>query len=220
MVELILDASNSNLSIALIENDNIISENNILCSRNLSEILLQEIDNILRKESYKVGDIDKIVVTKGPGSYTALRVVLSIAKTLAFTLNIDMSLISSLRLQAAKYLKETGLIVPIIDGRRGNIFTAVYRNNEELLKEGYYSFNEVITFLNDYEENIIFVGIDSGKFSYGELTNDYKLKLENILSKNIIYVRNFEEYTDSYSATPSYLRLTEAERNLNDDKNK
>lgn len=218
MVRLILDASNSHLSIALLKNNELINEFNIECKRNLSEILLQEIDNILVNSNFTKNDLLEIIATKGPGSYTALRVVLSVAKTLSMVLNIPIKLISSLRLQAAN-VKEDAIVVPLIDGRRGNVYAAIYDNDVDVLQEGYYSLDDVINKLNELNKKVIFVGNDVSNFSYDNLNNIYDLDTTPILSKNIIYVEKYLENSDFYNALPSYLRLTEAERNLKNDKN-
>lgn len=218
MVRLILDASNSHLSIALLKNNELINEFNIECKRNLSEILLQEIDNILVNSNFTKNDLLEIIATKGPGSYTALRVVLSVAKTLSMVLNIPIKLISSLRLQAAN-VKEDVAVVSLIDGRRGNVYAAIYDNDVDVLQEGYYSLEDVINKLNELNKKVIFVGNDVSNFSYDNLNNIYDLDMTPILSKNIIYVEKYLENSDFYNALPSYLRLTEAERNLKNDKN-
>ncbi|MBF0715256.1 tRNA (adenosine(37)-N6)-threonylcarbamoyltransferase complex dimerization subunit type 1 TsaB [Gemelliphila palaticanis] len=218
MVRLILDASNSHLSIALLKNNELINEFNIECKRNLSEILLQEIDNILVNSNFTKNDLLEIIATKGPGSYTALRVVLSVAKTLSMVLNIPIKLISSLRLQAAN-VKEDVAVVPLIDGRRGNVYAAIYDNDVDVFQEGYYSLDDVINKLNELNKKVIFVGNDVSNFSYDNLNNIYDLDTTPILAKNIIYVEKYLENSDFYNALPSYLRLTEAERNLKNDKN-
>ena len=76
----------------------------------------------------KPADIEKIVVAKGPGSYTGVRIGVTIAKTLAWTLNIPLVGISSLEVLAAgvgRYFN--GCVSPLFDARRGQIYTGLYQ---------------------------------------------------------------------------------------------
>ncbi|MBU0278042.1 MULTISPECIES: tRNA (adenosine(37)-N6)-threonylcarbamoyltransferase complex dimerization subunit type 1 TsaB [unclassified Gemella] len=220
MVSLILDASNGHLSIACFRNDTLISEYNIECKRNLSEIILLEIDNVIKKSGFTKNDLTEIIATRGPGSYTALRVVLSVAKSLSFALNIPIKTLSTLRLQSVVNESYNKVVVPLIDGRRGNVYAVAYLDGKEILEENYYSIEFIFDFVNNLNREIIFVGSDVNKFDYSKLNVDYILKDKHTLAKNYIYVKDYVLATDYYNALPSYLRLTEAERNLINDKNK
>ncbi|MBF0713894.1 tRNA (adenosine(37)-N6)-threonylcarbamoyltransferase complex dimerization subunit type 1 TsaB [Gemella sp. GH3] len=217
MVSLVIDGSNNNLSICCIKEDKILSKSSIKCYRNLSEIILKEVDNCLDNASIKKNDITEIIVTGGPGSYTALRVVLSIAKTLSYVLKIPIKTISSLRLFSANCDKNV-LTVPLFDGRRGNVYSAIYLGDEEILKEGYYAFKEVIDYINKENKAVNFV-TNSDNFEYNDVEVDYKVFIKDIDAADYLFVKNFSEEVDSFTAVPNYLRLTEAERNLINDKN-
>lgn len=216
MVTLGIDASNKFLTIACFKKEKLIENFSVECKNNLSEILLLEIDNILKKTNINKKEITEIIVTKGPGSYTALRVVLSIAKTMSMVLNANLRLISSLRLQVAKFFDEK-LVVPLIDARRNNVYTAVYFNKKEILKEGYYSFDYLVNYLNNIGENINFVGIGLNNYNYENLKCSFNLNENFIDIKNVFILKDYLEDSDYYTAVPSYLRITEAERNLNND---
>lgn len=220
MVSLVLDASNSHLSIACFNNDNLIYEYNVECRRNLSEILLLEIDNVIKKSDFSKNDLKEIIVTRGPGSYTALRVVLSVAKTLSFALNIPIKTLSTLRLQSVVEKNYNKIVVPLIDGRRGNVYASAYLNDKEILEENYYYIDFILEYLNKQNKEVIFIGNDVNNFDYSDLNVNYTLKDNYILAKNYIYVKEYAIKVDYYNALPSYLRLTEAERNLINDKNK
>lgn len=219
MVQLVIDSSNNHLSVCIIKKNKVLSEINTVCKQNLSEIILQKINECIENSSVKKDDISEIIVTRGPGSYTALRVVLSVAKTFSYVLNIPIKLISTLKLQMLGIKNFSGLVVPLIDGRRNNVYTAVYYKNDEILKEGYYSLDTLFDFLNLQFKPVMFIGNDIDKFSYNDLKIEYKLHLENIFSKNIIGAEKILEESNFYTANPSYLRLTEAERSIINDKN-
>ena len=100
MVSIVVEASNGFCSIACLENNKVLSQRNMECSNNLSTIILQEIDNCLNDAGKSKKDLTEIIASNGPGSYTAIRVVASICKTLAYTLKLPLKVVSSLKLQA------------------------------------------------------------------------------------------------------------------------
>lgn len=214
MVVLVVDGSNSNLSISCFEKDALLATVNLECQRNLSEIILNEIDNCLKEANRSLYDLTEIVSTRGPGSYTALRVVLAIAKTFSYSLNITISTISSLKLLASNVSNKDDVIVSFIDGRRGNAYASIYLNGEEILKEDYYNFDEIIDYVNNRKENVVFISNDTKNFNYDRVKNNYVLINKNIDTSNYLLVENIRETTDCFNAKPSYLRLTEAERSL------
>ena len=135
MVSIVVEASNGFCSIACLENNKVLSQRNMECSNNLSAIILQEIDNCLNDAGKSKRDLTEIIASNGPGSYTAIRVVAAICKTLAYTLKLPLKVVSSLKLQALLEFESNKLIVPLIDARRNNVFAAVYKvENKKLNK--------------------------------------------------------------------------------------
>lgn len=225
MVNLVVEASNGYLSIACIKDDKLLSLKECECNNNLSSIILEKIDECIKEAKIKKNDLTTIVASNGPGSYTALRVVLSVCKTLAYILNLDFKVISSLELQALSVVDFEGIVVPLIDARRGHVFSAVYKKTYAGLtvikEEGYYSIEEINEFLKNKSSNIIFIGKDVEKLKKLLLDNERIIfSNENISSKNIISILDKLVKVDKFSVNPRYLRETEAERNLNNDKNK
>ena len=213
MVSLVVEASNGFCSIACIENKNILAEKNLECNNNLSAVILSEIDNCLKAANKTKSDLTEIISSEGPGSYTAIRVVAAVCKTMAYTLKLPLKVVSSLKLLALLEFNSNKLIVPLIDARRGNVFSAVYKktNNElsVVKEEGYYSLGELNDFLESEGKDFIYVGQDIKK-----------LKESPVRSGNIIEIYNTLEIKDFYNMKPKYLRKTEAERELENDKNK
>lgn len=219
MVKLVLEASDGFLSLAIFQDKNLIAEKNLECKRNLSEVLLQEIDKLLNSATISKKQINEIIVTRGPGSYTALRVVMAIAKTLSYALKIKIKTISTLLLQSKNNKETSKLSVSLIDGRRGNVYGAVYRNNDIVLEENYYELSYVIDYLNKLNEEVVFIGNSVNNFDYNGLDVNYEIIKEHPKAKNYILIEDTATEEDCYNAVPCYLRLTEAERNLENDKN-
>ena len=222
MVSLIVEASNGVCSIACFENKTVLAEKNFVCSNNLSAVILEEIDNCLKEANKKKTDLTEIISSEGPGSYTAIRVVAAVCKTLAYTLKIKLKKVSSLKLQALLEFDSNKLLVPFIDARRTNVFGAVYKNEDgklvEVFEEGYYSLEEINNFLSLQNEEYVYISKDIAKL------NDYLLdgskNDEMVRAANVIKIYDSVEEIDCYNMKPQYLRKTEAERELENDKNK
>ena len=222
MVSLIVEASNGVCSIACFENKTVLAEKNFVCSNNLSAVILEEIDNCLKEANKKKTDLTEIISSEGPGSYTAIRVVAAVCKTLAYTLKIKLKKVSSLKLQALLEFDSNKLLVPFIDARRTNVFAAVYKNEAgklvEVFEEGYYSLEEINNFLSLQNEEYVYISKDIAKL------NDYLLdgskNVEMVRAANIVKIYDSLEEIDCYNMKPQYLRKTEAERELENDKNK
>jgi len=88
------------------------------------------IEEVVSKSGLKYSDLDSIAVSKGPGSYTGLRIGVSTAKGLCYALNKPLIAIETLEMMAAGYLIQNphykGLICPMIDARRMEVYTSVY----------------------------------------------------------------------------------------------
>lgn len=118
------------------------------------------IEELMKKCYYTLSQLDAISVSIGPGSYTGLRVGLSSAKGLSYSLNIPLITIPSTAiLAAAVKIEAKDLICPVIDARRMEVFTAIYDKNLNLIKAPYALIieeNSYANFLNDHK--IIFCG--------------------------------------------------------------
>ncbi|XLS29833.1 tRNA (adenosine(37)-N6)-threonylcarbamoyltransferase complex dimerization subunit type 1 TsaB [Flavobacteriaceae bacterium M23B6Z8] len=92
------------------------------------------IEEALKDASFSLADIEAIAVSKGPGSYTGLRIGVSAAKGLCFALDKPLLSVSTLESLARKLSVTQGLLVPMLDARRMEVYTAVLDYNYEVLK--------------------------------------------------------------------------------------
>jgi tRNA threonylcarbamoyladenosine biosynthesis protein TsaB len=110
-----------------------ITENNFSHGENLTLF----IEDVLKKEAITPRELAAISISSGPGSYTGLRIGVSVAKGLCYALKIPLIAVDSLRciyeIAREKYPQKT--IIPMIDARRMEIFSSIYSSNETLLKE-------------------------------------------------------------------------------------
>jgi tRNA threonylcarbamoyladenosine biosynthesis protein TsaB len=84
------------------------------------------IENVLQKAQIEFSDLSAVCVGKGPGSYTGLRIGVSAAKGICFALDIPLLSVETLEILASSIAVEEGLIVPMLDARRLEVFSAVY----------------------------------------------------------------------------------------------
>ena len=192
MYSLILDSSTKILYIALVNDGNLLYENYINGKNDHAKNIVSKIDEALKLNDITTDDLDEVIVGVGPGSYTGVRMAVTVAKMLATFKHIRLYKISTLKLMASGYKCK---VLALIDARRNNSFATIIdvENNNYILKEGLYD--------NDLLLNNEF---------------DYKVTDEAYLVDPLYVIEN-KEYVENYHLlVPNYLRDTEAERNLND----
>ena len=225
---LAFDTSNQPLSVAVVEDDRILAEQLINVKRNHSVQLMPIIDEMLRQAKVSLDDIDRIAVAQGPGSYTGLRIAVTIAKTLAWTKDIELVGVSSLKVIAGNRSDEnTGeMILPIFDARRQNIYTGLYtrKKDGELVKvmdEVHVAAEQWAQMLaqKEWPSPLTLIGVDAPKFFeifQEKLGDQVRLaRPEQFLPRASVlaFLAQNEEVTSAHSFTPTYLKLAEAEEN-------
>ncbi len=126
-MQLAIDTSTDTASLALVQDSEVLAELTWRCGQNHSTQLLPNLSHLLNQTELSLQSASCIIVAKGPGSYNGLRVGISTAKGLAFSLGIPIIGISTLEVEAYQHA-ETGLpIYPILNAGRGEIASAMYQ---------------------------------------------------------------------------------------------
>jgi tRNA threonylcarbamoyladenosine biosynthesis protein TsaB len=125
-----IDTSTTSGSIALIHDERVISEFLLNLSVTHSERLLDAIDLVLRKARYALGDLDGFAISLGPGSFTGVRIGVSTVKGLAYAVQKPVVGVSTLDVLASQVSPTPYLICPVIDARKGEVYSAFYRYDE------------------------------------------------------------------------------------------
>ncbi len=126
-MQLAIDTSTDTASLALVQNNEVLAELTWRCGQNHTTQLLTHLAHLLNQTKLNLQSTSGIIIARGPGSFNGLRVGISTAKGLAFSLGIPIVGISSLEAEAYQYT-ETGLpICPIFNAGRGEIATAIYQ---------------------------------------------------------------------------------------------
>jgi tRNA threonylcarbamoyladenosine biosynthesis protein TsaB len=100
-----------------------------------AEVLHPFINAVLEEAQIKISDLDAVAVSKGPGSYTGLRIGVSAAKGLCFAQNIPLISIETLTSLAHATKVEDGVIIPMLDARRMEVYAAVYNSEYDQVRE-------------------------------------------------------------------------------------
>ncbi|MBL4676187.1 MAG: tRNA (adenosine(37)-N6)-threonylcarbamoyltransferase complex dimerization subunit type 1 TsaB [Mucilaginibacter sp.] len=134
-----IETATTSCSVALSANGEVLAYKEIN-ERNIhAEVITLYIDELIKQQNASYSDIDAIAVSCGPGSYTGLRIGVSTAKGLCFALDKPLIAINTLEAMASGIAKKDGveadaLLCPMIDARRMEVYTAVYKADGTLLK--------------------------------------------------------------------------------------
>ena len=200
---LYIDTSSSFLYTAIVNDNTLISEIKEEYGQSLSEVALPKIVSMFEENNLTAKDIDKIIVVNGPGSFTGIRIGITIAKVYAWSLRIPITTIYSLEAMAVSSDNET-YHVPMINARRGYVFAAIYdKDNNVVLKPQHIKLEELNKHMEELPE-------------YEIITNDEFEDLNNIQKYNPNMLKIVDKYKDKeeinpHAVNPEYLKLTEAE---------
>lgn len=196
MKYLFIDSATANLVVAIIINDEIKYIFNKTAGSDMSSIIMPEIKKAFDKADIMPKDLDKIFIVNGPGSFTGIRVGLTVAKTMAWALKIPIVPISSLEVIASGSCDNTN--IALIDARRGYVYAGIYDQDLN----------------NIYPDKHILLSDINIDGTY--ISND---KLPNTIKPNIDVLKVLEKHKNDKSVNPhflnpKYLKLTEAEEKL------
>ena len=146
MYTVLLDSSNTNLSVGLAR-DNLLLENiSYEAWQQQSEYMIPELNKLLEKYQVQNEEISAVMVAKGPGSYTGVRIAITIAKTMAVALGCKLYAVSSLRVQ--KDGKNPSIC--LINARSGRSYIGVYEDKGVLLEDQIMKNDEVLKYIADH----------------------------------------------------------------------
>lgn len=223
---LAIDSSSSAASCAILSDTKLEAEVYMNHKLQHSVILFPMIERVLSMVDISLDDIDGIAVSGGPGSFTGLRIGVSTAKGLVQGGNKKFVAISGLEAMAFQQGGFDGIICPIMDALRDNVYVALYKWDEGQLKQ-IYDYNavhieELMEELNNRKENVVFCG--DGINIHREFINE-NLKAKAYfapLALNMPRAASIAELAlikfqsgiedDIYNYAPIYLRKSQAER--------
>ena len=195
MLSLLLDSANKELLVALYSDDKKIDEIRYEARQRQSELMIPELDKILKNNNIDPKNIDEIIVTQGPGSYTGVRIALTIAKIYAMSLYIPCYALSSLAVLKDK----TKTSICLINARSNRSYFAVYEaNGNALIQDKVLPNTEVIEYINSHKDFAVcgdttYLGIEGQNedisFNMMSLKNESN-KVDNILTLKAVYLKD------------------------------
>ncbi|MFD1317070.1 tRNA (adenosine(37)-N6)-threonylcarbamoyltransferase complex dimerization subunit type 1 TsaB [Loigolactobacillus zhaoyuanensis] len=222
MLVLAIDASNQALTVALATEQQLLGTVTLNVKQTHSEGLMPAIEYLFQATKKQPAAIDRVAVAQGPGSYTGIRIAVTTAKTLAWTLGKQLVGVSSLAVLASNIPAGAGLIVPLFDARRSAVFTGAYRWQQgqlvNVLADRHIAMAEWLPELVATKQPLTFVG-DTAAFSetllaLGEqaqiAATNFDLPQAGQLAQLGLQL---PPVTDIHGFVPNYLRMTEAETN-------
>ena len=214
---LAIDTSTMISTVTISDGVEILGDFNVNQQKTHSESLVPMIENLLKLLGMEVADIDKFVIAKGPGSFTGLRIGMTIAKTLAQASKKELVPVSTL-LALANNSSSDRLKVPMIDARGNRIYGAVYdKDFKEIIKEDLYTIDVFKDLVNNLDSEVELIGTMNEKYG-DKFTRAVKLPLNfnNSIGRSLIKIALLDDYepVDLYKIIPNYLRASQAEREL------
>lgn len=224
---LAIDTTSQAASIALINEDRLIGEYTSNAKMTHLQKLMPMVEELLNKCDLSMDDIQGIAVSEGPGSFTGIRIGVSSARALAQAKDIPIVCVPTLKAMAYNLPYYSGVLCPILDARRQQVYASAYQwenqNCKEIIEAAPYAIDELLKELDQYED-ILFFG--DGILPYKEhivkaLGEKAKfapsyIKYQKASSVGQLGLELFEKEKQQayYEAKPNYLRKSEAERNL------
>lgn len=198
MKTIVMDSANKYIVVAIFEDGQCIDMIQEAGHRKQSEYAIVYLKKLLDKHHLQILDFDEMVITIGPGSYTGVRVALTIAKTIAATSDIQIKTVSSL-----KALAGMNKAIAILDARSQKVFTGVYDHGQTIVKDQMIEvsqLDELIRHYKDYElvGDLSFVGQEDREAN---------------LAQHIYELAELEEYVkDVDNLVPEYIKEVEAKK--------
>lgn len=224
MTILALESSAGPVSVAILTDGKIVAAQFENSGLTHSSTLLPMVDSVLNASGLDLSDISAIAVAAGPGSFTGLRIGVSTAKGLAWGRSIPCLAVSTLEAMARQASGVEGILVPVMDARRGQFYNALFRSNgkdiqrltpdraiaaEDLALELEKYHGNKIVFLGDGMEKCLdILGGEAGERSLEDVR--WQSAVGVAIGANIKASRG--EFVTASQLKPNYIRLSQAER--------
>jgi len=206
MISLFLDTSYSRLVLSVIdeEKNKILSVHDELLKDKASEEIFGVLTSVIKDAKVIPSKLNKIYVVNGPGSFTGIRIGVTIAKTYAWTLDIPIVPISSLEVLASSL--DDNYIVSVIDARRESVYAGIYDSElNVIMKDQYISLEKLKEQINGNDYKVV---------SDDNLSFFNEIEKPNIDILKIINKHKKDKGVNPHQLNPNYLKDTEAETKL------
>lgn len=185
MISMFIDTSLSDVSIALIKGGKLLSKINNNIPGEHSIYVTKYVDDILKENNLSPKDVDEIIVVNGPGSFTGIRIGVTIAKMFAYLQNIRIVSITSLLARVIGH--NSKYFLSKIDAKRDNYYIGLYDEEYNVITEKFMKVSEIDEIINEYSPLVL---DPSSEYNIEKII-DYTKKLpsENVHTVNPVYLK-------------------------------
>lgn len=216
-----IDTSNLVMSLAVVEKDKLIGEYTTNLRKNHSIRLMPAISMLLDELDMEPQELEGVAVAHGPGSYTGVRIGVTTAKTMAWSLGIPIMGISSLEAVASHGACFEGRVSPLFDARRGQVYTSLFEKGERIAEDRIKMIEDWTDELLQQQKPVLFLGDDvslhreviegklGGLARFGPA--DWNVPRAAFVAREGSRKIEAGEFSIVHEFTPQYLQLAEAE---------
>ena len=151
MITVLLDSSNTNLSVGIARDNLLLDYVSYEAWQRQSEFMIVELNKLLEKHNIAKEEIKEVIVAKGPGSYTGVRIAITIAKTIAVALDAKLYAVSSLRVQKDGNMPS----ICVINARSHRSYVGVYQDQKILVDDCIMKNDEVLKYLEEHKDYVL-----------------------------------------------------------------
>lgn len=185
MISMFIDTSLSDVSIGLIKDGKLLSKINNNIPGEHSIYVTKYVDDILKENNLSPKDVDEIIVVNGPGSFTGIRIGVTIAKMFAYLQNIRIVTMTSL--QARVIGMKSKYLISKIDAKHDNYYIGLYDENYNKIVEKFAHITEIEEIIKEYSPEVVDIDKEYNIEKIVEYTK--KLPSENVHAVNPIYLK-------------------------------
>lgn len=205
MISLFIDTSTANVSISIVKDGKILSIIQEGLLNEHSKYATSYVKRVIDEAEIDANDVDDILVVNGPGSFTGVRIGVTIAKTYGYLINKEIIPVSSLKSLAISS-NDKDIIMSVISANRNNYYVGIYdRDYNNLIDEQFVNVNRLLELINEYNPYIV--------------SNDFYVLGKHKFNKvNLDIVKIVDYYKDMnkvnyHALVPNYLKLPQAMEN-------
>jgi tRNA threonylcarbamoyl adenosine modification protein YeaZ len=191
MLKLLLDSSSTNLSVGIAFDNRIIHQVSTYAWQRQSELMVPEIVASIKQAGFSFSDVSAVHVAVGPGSYTGVRIALTIAKTIGFALKVPVIGVSSLEILRV----DNHPTICMINARSGRSYFGVYQGHKAMIADTIRTNDEVVNYIKEHPDYLI-----SGQLEYLNMVGEPINIFINLLGTNNAPIANI------HALKPVYLK--------------
>lgn len=209
MIILAIDTSTDYLSLAILKGGRIVRKLHKKADRRHSILLVPTIEKLLKEERLKIRDVDCFAISVGPGSFTGLRIGVTVVKGFAYALKKRIVAVPTLDVIAQNVKNFKGVICPVLDARKNKVYAAIYKSDGQVIKRvSKYMLlgaDELLNRLSKYDK-VIFLG-DTANNNFNK---DWRPRADTVARLGAEYFKN-KKFVKAEDLEPMYIYSKECD---------